>query len=607
MRKVLVLLVVGCASAPPPKPTPPARATLAFSGVAYFDGEYLQPPGNVIIDGDKIVAVGDVPIPAGTETVDGKGKTLLPGLIDAHARVQNAEQLEQSLAFGVTTVLDMGAPPSLLKELRDGDKPDRADLRSAGIFATAPKGYGTENGGEIPTLNGPGEAAAFVDARVAEGSDYIKIIYDDGSAYGAKVPALSRETVSALIAAAHAKNKLAVVHVATYEEARAALEAGADGLVHLFRDQAPPPGFGRTVATRGSFVVPTLIWVRNQASKVGEDPTAAALLHPDARAKLASTLPMKAKGSPDAAKAAIGQLRDANATILAGSDAPNPGAAHGVSVHEEMELMVKAGLLPARAIVAATAAPAQAFKLTDRGRIATGLRADLLLLEGDPTINITATRRIAGVWRGGVRFDSTALKQRVAAAAEAAAKMPVAQKPHLGRRRGSGQDAGGAEARRARTDQQLRRRHAGDQARARLGALDGSGHRRQVDRHDQGRGQGARHPRCGGQEQGRYVGRRHAQHRQPDLRVRRPLGQEGHHVPRPRRRQGLHGHRLRQEPGSQALGGRLQAGSHVRPVLRAVERVRRVRRQRRDLDRHRSDRDARAVHGHDRRRRAALI
>jgi hypothetical protein len=91
--------------------------------------------------------------------------------------------------------------------------------------------------------------------------------------------------------------------------------------------------------------------------------------------------------------------------ILAGTDAPNPGTAHGASIHRELELLVQGGLTPTEALIAATSAPAAAFHLTDRGRIAKGMRADLVLVNGDPTTDIQATRDIAAIWKGGVALQ----------------------------------------------------------------------------------------------------------------------------------------------------------------------------------------------------------
>lgn len=91
--------------------------------------------------------------------------------------------------------------------------------------------------------------------------------------------------------------------------------------------------------------------------------------------------------------------------ILAGTDAPNPGTAHGATLHRELELLVRAGLSPLAALQAATSLPAAAFALRDRGRIAPGLRADLVLVDGDPTHDVLATRAIVAIWKLGQRVN----------------------------------------------------------------------------------------------------------------------------------------------------------------------------------------------------------
>jgi imidazolonepropionase-like amidohydrolase len=119
--------------------------------------------------------------------------------------------------------------------------------------------------------------------------------------------------------------------------------------------------------------------------------------------------------------AAIPRLSAAHVAILAGTDFGNPGTAPGISLHGELEDLVEAGLTPAEALAAATSASAKAFRLTDRGRILAGLRADLLLIGGDPTTDIKATRDILLVWKAGVLVDRTAWQQRVKDASQGGA------------------------------------------------------------------------------------------------------------------------------------------------------------------------------------------
>ena len=128
-----------------------------------------------------------------------------------------------------------------------------AELRFGGYGVTTPDGHCTKFGFEVPTLTQPSEAQAFVDARIAEGSDYIKIIYDDGRAYGIDFKTISKETLAAAVEAAHQRAKLAIVHIGTLQDAREAIEAGADGLAHLFVDRKPDPDFASLLASRGAF------------------------------------------------------------------------------------------------------------------------------------------------------------------------------------------------------------------------------------------------------------------------------------------------------------------------------------------------------------------
>ncbi|MEV4172824.1 amidohydrolase family protein [Nonomuraea sp. NPDC049709] len=104
----------------------------------------------------------------------------------------------------------------------------------------------------------------------------------------------------------------------------------------------------------------------------------------------------------NASHSAAALLR-AGVPLPAGTDATPFGPVHGAGLHHELLLLTEAGLTPEEALTAATSVTARCFGLADRGRIAAGLRADLLLVDGDPTTDITATRAIAGVWRGGVR------------------------------------------------------------------------------------------------------------------------------------------------------------------------------------------------------------
>ncbi|HEX6053866.1 MAG TPA: amidohydrolase family protein [Gemmatimonadaceae bacterium] len=400
--------------------------------VRLFDGERVVPRASVLVRDGRIARVAPtIQAPTGVHVVDGAGKTLIPGLIDAHTHTWG-NALRDAAVLGVTTMLDMFTEPKSASDMRrlDGTPAGRnvADFRSAGVLVTAPKGHGTEYGIPIPTITSPGEAQAFVDARLGEGSDYIKIVYDDGRAYGLRVATIDKPTMKAVIDATHARNKLAVVHIGDYASARDAIESGTDGLVHLFVDRAPEPSFAKMVADRRAFVIPTLTVLESIAGRKGgealaTDARVAPYVGPDNVTNLKTTFPGRPGSVRDfqAALTTVRQLRDAGVPILAGSDAPNPGTTHGASIHRELELLVEAGLTPVEALRAATSVPARAFSLADRGRIAPGLRADLVLVNGDPTTDILATRDIVAIWKRGLTIDRDGYRADVAKAAAAVA------------------------------------------------------------------------------------------------------------------------------------------------------------------------------------------
>ncbi|RDZ29090.1 amidohydrolase [Lysobacter silvisoli] len=405
---------------------------VAIRDVRVFDGQRMQPATTVLVRDGRIAAIGpQLQIPAGVPVVDGRGGTLLPGLIDAHTH-SFGEARRDALRFGVTTELDMFTDHRLLpaagKERQSLARTDRADLWSAGTLVTAKGGHGSEYGLAIPTLDDPAQAEAFVRERIAEGSDYIKLVVDNGAAYTGKprIPTLSDAAMQATIVAAHRHDKRALVHVAQVGDARKVIDAGADGLIHIYSDRVADDELVAAIKRRDAFVTPTLSVMATlsragEGAKLAADPRIAPMLQPAQKDALNQTFPLPqhiAHHLPNALEN-VRRLHAAGVTLLAGTDAGNPGTTHGASQHAELALLVQAGLSPVEALRAATSAPAQRFGLSDRGRIAAGLRADLVLVDGDPSADITATRAIRAVWKNGYSVARVADKPapRVAAGA----------------------------------------------------------------------------------------------------------------------------------------------------------------------------------------------
>ena len=402
-----------------PGPASAQEPLTVILGARVFTGDEVLEVATVTLRGQEIESVDlGAAIPTqrqdGGTLIDGRGMTILPGLIDAHTH-SFGPVLEHALNFGVTTVLDMFTEPTTAarwrREQTAGDAAGRSDLFSAGFMVTVAGGHGTQFGIQTPTLDDPEQTEAFIAARVAEGADYIKVVYEHGGHGFHTVPTHEVSTLPRIVAAAHAHDKLAVFHVSTADEAAEAIAAGADGLVHVYRDRAGLEDVVPAAARAGIFVVPTLavaetFFRTRGAAELAADPAIAPFLTVAQRSSLALDVGTLAR--PDRYQAVletVGALHAAGVPILAGTDSLNPGTAHGASLHREMEQLVNAGLSPVEALRAATAAAADAFGLADRGRIAPGRKADLILVRGDPTREIRATRELEAIWKDGVRFE----------------------------------------------------------------------------------------------------------------------------------------------------------------------------------------------------------
>lgn len=405
----LATLPVPESAAAPGQEVPESR--FAIVDVTLFDGEAFRRNQDVWIEDGRVRALGPrLRLPEELPRVDGRGHTLLPGLIDGHVHTFGGT-LNDALRFGVTSVLDQFTDSALLpgaKSARDDiARSDEADLFSAGMLATAPGGHGTQFGMAVEPLTEPAGAAAWVRARKDEGSDWIKIISEDGGAYGGELqfPALDRETIGALIAAAHAEGLLAVVHVTGIERALEAVSQGADGLVHVWIDEIIAEEDARRVAEAGVFVVPTLSVI---ASMFGDstglrvlDETDEELISPMQWGTLGDRSYLRTGTEGEAALENVRRLHEAGVRIVAGTDAPNPGTGAGISMHSELRLLARAGLASDAVLAAATSAAAEAFRIPERGRISEGHVADLVLVRGDVESDVSHTTGIVTIWKDG--------------------------------------------------------------------------------------------------------------------------------------------------------------------------------------------------------------
>lgn len=415
-----------------------------------FDGERVIESRHVVIKGENIIAVGGE-IPEHATIIDAENATLLPGLIDAHVHT-SIGGLRDALKFGVTTELEMnGDFTKRGREIQLKNVDGIAEVRSAGMAITAPGGHPDEllpdgdeipdfvlkeleklskedreamlaayahDHEEVPQVTTAAEAIKHVHTQLENGADYIKIMIEEGTVMAAPgLPVLSDEILKAAVDEAHKFNKIVIAHVLTAHTSQTAIDIGVDGLGHLFIDRpASTSGLVKSIADSGAFVTPCLVLnssiLGNLASDLANDPRVNSKLSPEWIDILNSSFNTFPQGNMENSFRNVMDLHHAGVDILVGTDvSPVPvpnlgGLAHGASVHHEMQLLVKAGFTPIEALRAATSKPARCFDLNDRGRIAEGARADLLLVSGDPITNISDTLSIKAVWFKGLQQPS---------------------------------------------------------------------------------------------------------------------------------------------------------------------------------------------------------
>ena len=406
-------------------PPPPVHAVLLRPDRVFdASGEATHAGWVVLVQGDSIAAVGpasSVRAPSDAETISLPGLTLLPGLIDAHSHLflhpynetlWNDQVLKEPLGYrvveavlharntlmqGFTTLRDLGTEGagfedvSLKRSIDEGLIPGpRLQVSTRAIVATS--SYGPGPRGFRPDLDLPQGAQpvsgvpavlAAVREQAGRGADWIKVYADYGRGpRGEAEPTFSQEELNALVAEAHSSGRPVAAHATTPEGMRRAILAGVNTIEH---------GFGgtdsvfRLMAERKVAYLPTLTAEEAYAEYFdhytrGDAPT---------------------PGMQQAGRAFQLALKN-GVTIGCGSDV---GVfTHGTSARE-LEWLVKGGMRPAQALLAATAVDAKILGMEAQiGRIVPGLKADIVAVTGDPTQDISAVEHVRFVMKNGVIY-----------------------------------------------------------------------------------------------------------------------------------------------------------------------------------------------------------
>ncbi|KAI1202824.1 putative hydrolase [Nemania serpens] len=361
---------------------PPTESKTAIENVRVFDGYQLLPATTVVIEGDTIRSIGSCS--NADIHIDGNGGVLLPGFIDAHAHPSNITDLQDLSRYGVTTAMLMACfQPQLCQSLKNHI--GLVDIVAGSLIAAAP---GSMHGNIVVAVDGNEDrlvhnvsmAPQWVDDAVSWGPAFVKLI--------AESPGLDQETLNALTKRSHEHGKRVACHASAIDAYNQAVTAGVDNIQHAPLDNPISPVVARGIASRGQVATPTLTILRAISDS-----------SPQTR-------------NYTAAEETVRRLKEAGVPIIAGTDANLVQGLiaivpFGISLHEELRLLVTAGLSPAEALRAATSNAAEQWGLSDRGVIAPGKRADLVLLSGNPLDDIDATKTIQKIWLAGVEFSGS--------------------------------------------------------------------------------------------------------------------------------------------------------------------------------------------------------
>lgn len=421
------LLVLVSLAFQPSRAQTPASTVVALMGALVIDGTGRAPleQATLVIANGRIAAIGpsaSITIPAGAVRVDMSGKTILPGLINAHSHVamgDNArlpvrehmlQQLRVYSDYGVTAVVSLGSSTETDEleglKIRDEQRqrtPDRTRLYTGGLNAIGKT---------------PDEARNSVTRLADLNVDIIKYHING------RPNDMTPDIYGALVDEAKNRGLLTTVHIFNLEDAKGAIEKGTDILVHSVRDQDVDQALIAEMKRRNVGYVPTLtrelsVFVYETEPAFFQDPffmrgmyayrTEVEILKTPALQEQTRNSP-RAQDIKRALQQAMRNLKilsDAGIPIAMGTDTGSPndlGRWQGYFEHVELEMMVQAGLTPMQALVAATGDAARIMKLDQLGTLAPGKWADLLVLNANPLTDIRNTRQIDSVWIAGRRL-----------------------------------------------------------------------------------------------------------------------------------------------------------------------------------------------------------
>lgn len=406
----LLLLLLAAAPTSQTTQTTGTAGTKVFTNLRLVDGTDAAPVGaaSIVVQNGRVLTAGPaarVVAPPGAERIDLGGRSVIPGLINAHGHVNDADRdLKTYAAYGVTTVFSLGgeAPPVFAARAAQ----NVPTLDRARVFVSGP----------VLTPNSPEQARTMVAGVAAQNVDFVKIRVDDNLGTTPKMPP---DVYRAVIDEAHKRGLRVAVHLFYLADAKSVLDAGADLIAHSVRDLDADQALIGALKQKGICLCPTLMrevstFVYESTPSFFSDPLflahadkpQMATLQEPARQEAMRKSPsaQRYKTALEVASRNVKRLADAGIPIAMGTDTGPAGRFQGYFELMELELMVKAGLTPKQVLAAATRDAARCMRVDrDLGTIEAGKWADFVVLDGDPLANISNTKRINAVYIAGNR------------------------------------------------------------------------------------------------------------------------------------------------------------------------------------------------------------
>lgn len=381
---IAIFIFVGCSA--------PIKYDIIIKNVGLFDGDIDRGIVNIGIRNDSIISISKEPL-RGDSIIDGTHKYVMPGMVNAHVHVSTLEELKESYSFGILANLNMhtGLEKRELEwKNMSKDSIGYPLLFGSGHAATVPNGHPNQFSPDMETINDSISIKQWVDNRLANNVDYIKIVRDNHSWMGrSPLPTLSYEQIKQIIDYTHSKGYKAVVHAVHADDFLEISKFKPDGFVHMwdYKENAQLKDENyKMIAESGAFIVLTSgITLK----------TATMDLPPFMKTFLKENIL-----NSDERKDIIKKIHDYGITIIAGTDAQQGQMNFGDDYYYELDLYKQAGLSNLEVLKTATGNPSKEFDIPV-GTIETGTKPNMLLISGNPIESLDFIKKIELIWKNG--------------------------------------------------------------------------------------------------------------------------------------------------------------------------------------------------------------